>query len=318
MSKFTGFLCAGVLAVGFMASSNLAVAAGNVTITSLGSHDGELCRRDRAMVLEDPNGTRVLYDPGRTVMGPKDPRLGKIDLILLSSMHADHLGDKRGSKVNAGTCKKPKLKVKTVKYSNTVDVAVGTKAKVISGGEMHYYLGNRTKKAGGNKKSALVLRHGGKRTIKGVRVSIIPALHSNGLGSKFMSGDAKKLFASEGLAAYAGPESGFVVTFTNGLTVYLSGDTGHHANMDTLVRRYYKAKVAIMHMGDVYTMGPEEAAWAVNELIKPTATIPVHANEASTKGGKLQSKSRVAKFKKLIKGASVHIATSGKAMQFDG
>lgn len=49
----------------------------NVKVTPLGSHDGEFCRNDRAMVFEDPDGTRILYDAGRTVRGADDPRLGQ-------------------------------------------------------------------------------------------------------------------------------------------------------------------------------------------------------------------------------------------------
>src|SRR5262252_3845444 len=64
----------------------------NVKITPLGSHDGEFCVLDRAMVFEDPDGTRILYDAGYTVRGPDDPRLGKIDGVLLSHVHSDHLG----------------------------------------------------------------------------------------------------------------------------------------------------------------------------------------------------------------------------------
>ena len=56
-----------------------ATSAGTVKITGLGSHDGEFCPLDRALVFEDPDGTRILYDPGRTVRGPDDPRLGRID-----------------------------------------------------------------------------------------------------------------------------------------------------------------------------------------------------------------------------------------------
>jgi len=62
----------------------------NVKVTPIGSHDGEFCRRDRAMLFEDPDGTRLLFDPGFTVAGAKDPRLGKIDVVLLSSVHGDH------------------------------------------------------------------------------------------------------------------------------------------------------------------------------------------------------------------------------------
>lgn len=62
----------------------LPAAAQNVKITPLGSHDGELCPFDRALIFEDPDGTRIIYDVGRTVRGGSDPRLGKIDAVLLT------------------------------------------------------------------------------------------------------------------------------------------------------------------------------------------------------------------------------------------
>ena len=90
------------------------------------------------------------------------------------------------------------------------------------------------------------------------------------------------------------------------------------SDMETVVRRYYGAELAIMAIGDVYTMGPEEASWAVNELIKPKAVIPTHANEASTKGGKAAPGSKAEKFTKLVKDIPVHLPLSGKTMEFDG
>ena len=65
----------------------------NVKVMPLGSHKGEFCRNDRALILEDPNGIRILYDPGRTVIGKDDSRLGKIDVVLVTHMHGDHVGD---------------------------------------------------------------------------------------------------------------------------------------------------------------------------------------------------------------------------------
>ncbi len=65
----------------------------SVKITPLGSHDGEFCRFDRALIFEDPNGTRLIYDVGRTVAGADDKRLGDIDVVLLSHVHGEHLGD---------------------------------------------------------------------------------------------------------------------------------------------------------------------------------------------------------------------------------
>jgi hypothetical protein len=46
--------------------------AQSVEITPLGGIDGEFCPQDRALVFEDPSGTRILSDPGRTVAGASD------------------------------------------------------------------------------------------------------------------------------------------------------------------------------------------------------------------------------------------------------
>ena len=104
---------------------------GSVRITPLGSHSGEFCAADRALIFEDPDGTRILYDAGRTVRGPADERLGRIDAILLSHAHADHLGDAIQPAANAGTCAEPDFSVKVVPSSNTVNIAVARKAKLI-------------------------------------------------------------------------------------------------------------------------------------------------------------------------------------------
>ena len=62
--------------------------ANNVTVTPLGSMDGEFCQLDRALVFEDPDGTRLLYDPGRTVAGAD--RFGDLELGYLRGA-AGHL-----------------------------------------------------------------------------------------------------------------------------------------------------------------------------------------------------------------------------------
>src|SRR5262249_30649309 len=63
-----------------------------VKITPLGSRTGEHCVRDRALLFEDPTGVRILYDPGVTVTGGTDPRLGDVHAIIVSHSHFDHVG----------------------------------------------------------------------------------------------------------------------------------------------------------------------------------------------------------------------------------
>ncbi len=63
-------LIAVALAAAVLGLSAQSATAAGVKVTPLGSHDGEFCKFDRAMVFEDPNGTRILYDAGRTVAAP--------------------------------------------------------------------------------------------------------------------------------------------------------------------------------------------------------------------------------------------------------
>src|SRR3954470_22989400 len=118
MTRLQSFFCASALAAltacGTVAPDAPAPApttGGVVKVTSLGGFDGEFCAQDRALVFEDPNGTRVLYDPGRSVVGATDPRLGKIDIILVSHTHGDHLGNAHTRAVGAGTCASPDMSV---------------------------------------------------------------------------------------------------------------------------------------------------------------------------------------------------------------
>lgn len=71
------------------------------------------------------------------------------------------------------------------------------------------------------------------------------------------------LLKAAGPTAYAGPPTGYVVTFSNGLKVYLSGDTGITAEQETVVRDHYAVQLAVMNIGDTFTTGPTEAAFVV-------------------------------------------------------
>jgi L-ascorbate metabolism protein UlaG (beta-lactamase superfamily) len=291
-------------------------ASANVKITPLGSHDGEFCILDRAMVFEDPDGTRILYDAGKTVRGPDDPRLGKIDGVLLSHVHSDHLGDVHPEAANSGECSSPKFSVKDAPSSNTEKIVVAKKAKFFVGGEMNSWFGTRIPAAGGDKQQVVTLRFGATSKLGGVSIWSVPAAHSNGIPPDFMHGDLARQMTDNGLTAYIGPPGGYVLRFSNGLTIYLSGDTGVIADQEIVVRRSFGAKLAVINIGNVFTTGPTEAAYVINELVKPNAVIPEHANEAATKDGKLLPNSKTAAFKAATK-VPVHLPLSGKTMEFD-
>jgi glyoxylase-like metal-dependent hydrolase (beta-lactamase superfamily II) len=56
------------------------------------------------------------------VRGADDPRLGKIDAVLLSHVHTDRLGDVHPGAANAGACGNPDFSVRATPNSNTVNI----------------------------------------------------------------------------------------------------------------------------------------------------------------------------------------------------
>lgn len=291
--------------------------AQNVKITPLGSHAGEFCSRDRAMIFEDPDGTRLLYDPGMTVTGADDPRLGDIDAVLVSHMHGDHVGHVHMPTRGAGTCAKPELSVRALPDTNTVKIALKKEALIVTGSEMPRFFAGKLKAAGGDPKKSRLVRFGANRRVGKVNITTVPAAHSNGISGSMVGGDLGKQLHAAGLTAYAGPPTGYVLEFSNGLVVYLSGDTGMTAEQESVVGGHYKAELAVINIGDVYTTGPEEAAYVVNEMVKAKAVIPSHANQASTKNGKIVEGTRTAKFMAAVK-MPAHLPLSGRTMAFNG
>ena len=305
-----------MLVVSFFLSVTQPAFAKNVKVTPLGSHDGEFCGRDRALIFEDPNGTRLLYDAGRTVAGPNDPRLGNIDVVLVSHMHGDHVGNIHISKRNAGTCAKPETPVNALPNTNSVNIALAKQAKIITGSEMPKFFAAKLKALGGDPAGAQLVRFGGSRQAGGVTITTVPAVHSNGIAGAMIGGELGDMLHTAGLTAYAGPPTGYVLTFSNGLVVYLSGDTGITAEQDAVVRGHYEAKLVVINIGDTFTTGPKEAAYVVNELIKPSAVIASHANEAATKQGKVIAGTRTETFINSTR-VPVYLPLSGRTMEFD-
>ena len=150
----------------------------------------------------------------------------------------------------------------------------------------------------------------------GIQISIVTAKHDNAVPVDLLTGTLSTDLAAQGIVAELGDPVGYIVTFTNGLTVYLSGDTGQTADMAEVVRKQYHAQLAVLNIGDNFTTGPEEAAYAANNLIQPESVIPSHVNEVATNLGMVVAGSRTAEFMRLAR-AHVYLPLSGRTMQFD-
>ena len=206
--------------------------------------------------------------------------------------------------------------MKVTPNTNSVNIVLAKKAKIITGSEMPRFFAGKLKALGGNPKDSQLVRFGASRKVGGIAITTVPAVHSNGVNGAFIGGKLGEMLSAAGLTAYAGPPTGYVLTFSNGLTVYLSGDTGITAEQDSVVRQHYGAKLVVMNIGDTFTTGPTEAAFVINELVKPNAVIPSHANEVATKGGQVIVGTRTEKFIKATK-VPAHLPLSGRTMEFN-
>jgi L-ascorbate metabolism protein UlaG (beta-lactamase superfamily) len=314
-------------------------AAQNVKITPVGSHPGELCANDRAIVFEDPTGVRMLYDPAHNVTGGDDPRLGTVHLVLLSHMHGDHVGDQKLKALASGTCANSERV--PAPSSTTAEVVAAKNAALVMTRAMSGFVAAKVQGLrGGGKPITQCPQTDGATNVpvaeicssqidlggvfvakaagasRGVEITIVYASHVNNAPPALLSAAQRDMLKADGAVLEFGPATGFVIKFTNGLTAYLSGDTAIHSEMKTVINEFHKANLAVLNLGPnpgIFTSG----AHAMNELVRPVSVILTHPNEAVTEGGKLRPGSRTAALMKQLKSAP-HLAISGRTMEFDG
>ena len=318
---------------------SLPAGAQNVKITPVGSHPGELCANDRATIFEDPTGVRLLYDVGHTITGTDDPRLGDIHVVLLSHAHGDHIGDQKLKGLGAGSCENS-ARVPSGSNSNTAEVAAAKNAAIAMTSDMGSFIARTMQNISG-KPVGLCPQSGGATIVpvatpcrsnthlggafiaktakaaQGVEITIVFASHANNVPLSLLSEGQRANLGPDGTSIVLGPPTGYVVKFTNGLTVYLSGDTGIHTEMKSVVNEYHRANLAVLNLGP--SAGTVmSGAYAINEMVKPASVILTHPNEAVTEGGKLRPASRTGALIKALKSATPHLAVSGRTMEFDG
>ena len=129
--------------------------------------------------------------------GPNDPRLGRIDAVLLSHVHGDHLGDLIQPSANAGACPQAGLLgQRHAELATCVNIALGKQAPMIVGGEMHSFFQAKVQSLGGDpSKLVRLVRFGAQTMVGKVMVASVPAVHSNGLPPAFLPPEQAKLLA---------------------------------------------------------------------------------------------------------------------------
>jgi L-ascorbate metabolism protein UlaG (beta-lactamase superfamily) len=199
-----------------------------------------------AFKLVTPSGKVLLLDPWIT--NPLNPNgkqdladLKKVDLILISHGHADHVGD-------------------------SVEIAKRTKARLVTAFDQAQayarHLGFPSDQFGvdsvGNVGGTLSFFDGE------VKITLVNAIHGSTLTAKEKGGDVPYA---------AGNPLGFVIAVRNGPTIYHTGDTDAFTDMQLL--RSMKITLMLACIGDHFTMGPDRAAEAV-ALAQPAKVAPMH------------------------------------------
>jgi L-ascorbate metabolism protein UlaG (beta-lactamase superfamily) len=205
-----------------------------------------------AFSITTPNGKVLLIDPwlgnpaNPEAKDGKDPLVAipKVDYILLTHGHRDHVGD-------------------------AVEIAKKTGAILITNPEL---AGNLVKLGGFPEKQAQtddIMGIGGEIQIADgeVTIAMTPAIHSSSVFNP-------KAGPNEPERAYGGNPAGFVVAIKNGPTIYHSGDTAYFKDMET-IGESYAIDVALLNIGGHFGMEPRMAAKAA-QSVRARLAIPQH------------------------------------------
>ncbi len=205
-----------------------------------------------AFSITTPGGKVLLIDPW--LKNPSNPEaedgkdasasVSKVDYILLTHGHRDHVGD-------------------------AVEIAKRTGAVLISNPEL---AGNLVKLAGFPGKQAetdAIMGIGGEIQIADgeVTVAMTPAVHSSSVFNP-------KATATEAERAYGGNPAGFILIIKNGPTIYHSGDTAFFKDMETIGEEY-QVDLALLNIGGHFGMEPRMAARAAKS-VRAQLAIPQH------------------------------------------
>ena len=201
-----------------------------------------------AFRITSPEGKVILVDPWLT-QNPTTPakwknldELGKVDVILVTHAHGDHLGD------GPTIAKKQNVPL----YG-----PAGLDQSVVTLGVLPLALAPRMNKSG------TIMPVGDK-----IKITMVRAEHSSELLWKNPETGKDETHVG-------GEPSGFIIQLENGFTIYHMGDTGLFSDMK-LIADLYHPDLILAPIGGHYVMDPKQAAYATNNWLKPKFAIPMH------------------------------------------
>jgi L-ascorbate metabolism protein UlaG (beta-lactamase superfamily) len=218
-----------------------APSAGQVEVLYLGHSTFRITSTTGKVIVIDP----FLTKNPRTPTKYKDLKvLGKVDLILVTHGHGDHITD---------LLELAKLTGATV---------VGNHELAINLVSLGFLDGAKT----------IFMNKGG--TVAplgpGIKVHMVAAEHSSSVDLLAIKPDATGVRCIAG-----GTAVGYVLEFENGFKIYNTGDTDVFGDM-AFINKFFKPDLALVCIGGHFTMDPEHAAYALRELIQPKQVIATH------------------------------------------
>jgi L-ascorbate metabolism protein UlaG (beta-lactamase superfamily) len=187
--------------------------------------------------VRTPDGRTILFDPW--FGNPKSPKpasaVSACDLLLVTHGHGDHMGE-------------------------AVELARRLRPAWPTIHECSLWLAPNCRE---NADNIIGMNKGGSLDVGGIGVTMVGADHSAG---DWNPGGVTTL--------YLGEPAGFVVRVPGGPVLYHAGDTNVFGDM-RLIAELYRPTLAFLPIGGHYTMGPREAALAV-ELLGVDAVAPIH------------------------------------------